>query len=82
MPTLIKALKSKDLNVVLHAARTIELLGPDARAAVPEMKKVVVRADKIRPPDTPPTVVQSGEQDLAMFVSFAAKGFLSRVDGK
>ena len=46
------------------------------------MKKVVARADKIRPPDTPPTVVQSGEQDLAMFVSFAAKGFLSRVDGK
>jgi hypothetical protein len=27
-------------------------------------------------------VVQSGDQDLAMFVSFAAKGFLSRVDGK
>jgi N-sulfoglucosamine sulfohydrolase len=82
MPTLIQALKSKDLNVVLHAARTIELLGAEARAAVPEMKKVVARADKIRPPDTPPTVVQSGEQDLAMFVSFAAKGFLSRVDGK
>lgn len=82
LPALIKALKSKDLNVVLHAARTIELLGDKASAAVPEMKKVVARADKTRSPDTSPTVVQSGEQDLAMFVSFAAKGFLSRVEGR
>lgn len=81
LPTLITELGNADLNVVLHSARTLQLLGEPAKAAAPVMKKVVIRAEKIRPPDTPPTVVQSGEQDLAMFVSFAAKAFLARVEG-
>jgi len=80
LPTLISELQNDDLNVVLHAARTLQLLGAPAKAAAAEMKKVVVRTEKIRPPDTPPTVVQSGQQDLAMFVSFAARAFLAGIE--
>ena len=43
------------------------------------MREVLARAQKIRPPDTPATVVTSGEQDLAMFIGFSANAFLSRV---
>lgn len=79
LPVLREALTSVDLNVVLHATRTVELLGDSAAELVPAMKQVLVRAGKIRPADTPATVVQSGDQDLAMFISFAANGFLTRV---
>ncbi len=80
LPVLIDALESDDLNVVLHAARTVQLLGRDARAAVPAMRKVAERAERIRPADTPATFVLSGEQDLAMFCSFAANAFLDEVE--
>lgn len=80
LPVLIDALESDDLNVVLQAARTIELLGRDAVAAVPAMKKVAERAERIRPADTPATFVLSGEQDLAMFIGFAAHAFLDDVE--
>ncbi len=82
LPTLVQELSNPDLNVVLHAARTVQLLGAPAKAAVSEMKKTLARAEKIRPPDTPPTVVQSGEQDLAMFVAFAAKAFVTDLGRK
>ena len=79
MPVLIEMLRHQDLNVVLHAARTVELLGDRARAAIPAMQAVSRRAEQLRPSDTPATFVLSGEQDLAMFCSFAARGFLARV---
>jgi N-sulfoglucosamine sulfohydrolase len=79
LPVLVNTLRHSDLNVVLHATRTVELLGPTARAAIPVIREVVERIERIRPPqDVPPTVVQSPEQDLAMFISFSANSFLSR----
>ncbi len=78
MPKLIELLSDKDLNVVLHAARTVELLGDVAHEAIPAMREVAERSEKLRPSDTPATFVLSGEQDLAMFCSFAANAFLSR----
>jgi N-sulfoglucosamine sulfohydrolase len=79
LPVLVNTLRHSDLNVVLHATRTVELLGPIARAATPVVREVVGRIERIRPPqDVPPTVVQSPEQDLAMFISFSANAFLSR----
>ncbi len=80
LPVLTGALQHKNLAVVLHAARTIQLLGNSARAALPAMRQVVARAEKVRPPDTPATVVQSGDQDTAMFIGFAGNAFLARVE--
>lgn len=79
LPTLIELVGDEDLTTVLYAARAIELLGDDAKAAVPAMEKALARAEKIRPPDTPATVVISGEADMAMFISFATKAFLNKV---
>ena len=79
LPVLIGLLKHEDFTVVLHAARAVELLGETAVAAIPAMQQVLQRSEEIRPAGKPATFVQSGEQDLAMFASFAAKGFLSRV---
>jgi hypothetical protein len=79
-PALIQLLDHDDLTVVLHAARTIELLGPVAGTAVPAMRKLLDRAKRLRPSDTPATFVQSGDQDLAMFASFAAREFLKHVE--
>jgi uncharacterized sulfatase len=82
LPVLIDALKHKELNVVLHAARTIQLMGDSARDAVPAMREALARAEKIRPPDTPATVVTSGDQDMAMFIGFSANAFLNQVEKK
>ncbi|NNM30504.1 MAG: sulfatase-like hydrolase/transferase [Akkermansiaceae bacterium] len=84
LPVLTAELESADLTTVLYAARAIELLGAAARGAVPAMEKALARAHKIRPPDLPATVVASGEQDLAMFIGFAAQSFLerARADGE
>ncbi len=78
LPVLTDTLKHDSLTAVLKAARNIEMLGDAARGAVPAMRQVLERARSIRPSDTPATVVQTGKQDLAMFTSFAAKGFLAR----
>ncbi len=79
-PVLVGLLQHDDLNVVLHAARTIEMLGEKVRSAVPAMQQLATRAEALRPANTPATFVLSPEQDLAMFCSFAAQGFLSRVE--
>ena len=44
---LAKALQYKNLSAVLHAARTIELLGEAARSAIPAMQKADARAKAI-----------------------------------
>ena len=80
IPVLIEAIRYDDLTIVLHAARTIELLGDAARKAVPAMQTLLARAEQLRPSDTPATFLQSGDQDLAMFASFAARAFLKRVE--
>ncbi|MEX0938696.1 MAG: sulfatase-like hydrolase/transferase [Pirellulales bacterium] len=80
VPVLIDALASDDLNVVLHAARTVELMGESAQAAIPAMRRVAARSQRLQAADTPATFVQSAEQDLAMFCGFSAGAFLSRVD--
>ena len=58
IPILTKALESRNLAAVQHAARTVELLGATAKAAVPAMKACDARMKVIRPPGTSPVVVQ------------------------
>lgn len=78
IPDLISALEHKDLTVVMLAARTVELLGEKAIAAVPSMEKTLARAYEIRPADLSPVIVASGDQDIAMFIGFSAKAFLDK----
>ena len=73
---LIKDLAHENLIIVTHAARTIELLGETALAAKAPMTAALKRAETIRPPDTPATVVLPGDKDLAMFVAFSCRAFL------
>jgi len=75
---LIAELKKDDLTAVLHAARNLEVHWSKSAEAIPEMKALRDRCYEIRPPDTPPTVVTTGEQDLAMFVAMTANAFLDR----
>ena len=48
-----------------------------ARPPVPPtpMAAALKRAETIRPPDTPATVVLPGDKDLAMFVAFSCRAF-------
>ena len=80
VPVLITLLEDEDLTVVLYAARTIELLGESAQSAIPAMRELVKRSEQLRPSNTPATFVQSGDQDLAMFASFSANAFLSKLE--
>lgn len=80
LPALIEEVEDDDLTVVLHAARTIELINGPARDAIPAMRAVMERAERLNPSDTPATFVLSKDQDLAMFASFAAGGFLQTVE--
>nr|MBC8324061.1 sulfatase-like hydrolase/transferase [Limisphaerales bacterium] len=75
LPPLINATQHENLIVVTHAARTIELLGKQAIAAKAPMAAALKRAETIRPPDTPATVVLPGDKDLAMFVAFSCRAF-------
>ena len=77
LPVLTAAVNHENLIVVTHAARTIELLGEKAAVAKPAMKNALARAIKIRPPETPATVVLPGDKDLAMFVAFSCRAFLA-----
>ena len=80
LPALIDSTQHENLIVVTHAARIIELLGKKAKSAKYAIEEALKRADEIRPPDTPATVVLSGDKDLAMFVSFSCRAFLNRLD--
>ena len=79
LDSLLPLLEHNDLNVVLYATRAIEMLGKVAKRAIPAMRKVAQRADKLQASDTPAVFAQSGDKDLAMFCSFSANGFLDRV---
>ncbi|NOX56385.1 MAG: sulfatase-like hydrolase/transferase, partial [Planctomycetes bacterium] len=63
LPVLIQCLESDSKAAVLHAARTIELLGEKARAAVPAMQAALERAKG------------PGEENL--FIRFAAEAFVT-----
>ena len=80
LPVLLKDLAHENLIIVTHAARTIELLGKEAASAAPHMRKALVRAEKIRPPDLSPVIVLPGDKDLAMFVAFSCQAFLDRLE--
>jgi N-sulfoglucosamine sulfohydrolase len=76
---LIKDLAHENLIIVSHAARTIELLGEQAIAAKTPMEAALIRAEKIRPPDLSPVIVLPGDKDLAMFVAFSCRAFLTKL---
>ncbi|MEC7812390.1 MAG: sulfatase-like hydrolase/transferase, partial [Verrucomicrobiota bacterium] len=80
LPALIEATQHENLIVVTHASRIIELLGKKAKSAKYAIEEALKRADKIRPPNTPATIVLPGDKDLAMFVSFSCRAFLNRLD--
>lgn len=79
LPVLIDALQHESLDVLLHAARTIELLGDDARDAADAMRQARDRAHDIRPPETAGIVI--GEKDLAWFVTMSIDAFFNRLNG-
>ena len=80
LPALIDSIQHENLIVVTHAARIIELLGKKANSARYAIEEALKRADRIRPPDTPATIVLPGDKDLAMFVSFSCRAFLNKLD--
>lgn len=75
---LIEELDHKNLIVVTHAARTIELLGDLAKKAAPAMEACLKRAYAVRPPNLSPVIVLPGDQDMAMFVGFSCNAFLQK----
>ena len=60
---LVAALEDDDLNDVLHAARTLELLGEDARPAADAIRAARDRA--------------RGTGNLRMYVRFSTEAFLA-----
>ena len=80
LAVLIHELEHKNLIVVTHAARTIELLGEKAKKALPAMKACLKRAYAVRPPDLSPVIVLPGDQDMAMFVGFSCDAFLKKFE--
>lgn len=78
---LADALEEANLAAVQHAARTIELLGEKALAALPAVAACDARMKTIRPPGTSPVIVDT-EKDKAMFVGFSTEAFLKRFGSK
>jgi arylsulfatase A-like enzyme len=79
LPILVAALQNEDLNVVLHAMRTIELIGPSASSARNDVELLSERCKSAKPGKTKATFVQTGDQDLLMFIGFSAGAFLKRL---
>lgn len=77
IPALAEALEDQDLSAVLHAARTLELLGKRALAALPAVAACDARMKRIRAPGTSPVVVDP-EKDMAMFIGFSTETFLKQ----
>lgn len=79
LAVLTTELTNSDLNVVLHAMRTIELLGDDAAVVRPDVASLLQRT-RARD-DAAQTAVfdQPGEADLRMFIEFSATAFLNRL---
>ncbi len=76
---LVKLLESSDLDLVLAAMRTLELMEADTSSATAVVKKLIHRCNAILPPETSAaTFVQTPDQDLAMFIRFSANAWLQR----
>ncbi len=65
LPVLVKELDSNSVDAVLHAARTIELLGPQAGEAADAMRRAGQRA--------------KGPGTIEMFVRFSTDAFLKQL---
>ncbi len=62
LPVLVTALQGRDISASLHAARTLELLGPVANPVAPAMQAIHQR--------------MKNRTDVGMFVFFATDDFL------
>jgi hypothetical protein len=80
LPVLISALEDGSLDVTLHAAGTIELLGPAPADAVAAKRRSSHAPNASGPPDVVDAV--PGDQDLAWFISMSANAFLASVDAR
>ena len=78
LDALKRMLRAQDMNVVLHAVRTVELLGTRASSLRTAVAETVERYAKLYPTTTEATFVVGPEQDLAMFIGFSANAFLDR----
>ena len=67
LPLLVRELESTNVDAVLHAARAIELLGPQARKAASAMQQAREKAQ--------------GGGTIEMFIRFSADAFLNQVRG-
>jgi arylsulfatase A-like enzyme len=67
LDVLTAELDADDWNAVVHAARTLQLLGPRAEPARPAMRERLISARQ-----------QEGEQTLAMFARFALEAALEQ----
>ena len=67
LPQLVRELESKNVNAVLHAARSIELLGPQARDAADGMQQAGRKAQ--------------GNGTIEMFIRFSTDAFLRQMRG-
>ncbi len=65
LQVLVRELKNDDLDAVLHAARTIELMGESGRGATAAMQAARRQAE--------------GPGDRKMFIRFATDGFLQQL---
>ena len=69
LPVLSAGLQHEDLTIVLHATRTVEMLGEIARPVIPEMQRVAKRVDKLQASDTPAVFSQSADKHDCKLVS-------------
>jgi hypothetical protein len=65
LPVLAAELNSEDWNTVLHAARTVQMLGADAKTLLPSVRD---RLGQVRE--------HEGKEMLAQFVRYALEGTL------
>ena len=77
---LVQQLENKDPNVVLYAARTMELLKLKEAKGYAAMKRLDERVAKLYPQTTAATFVLSREQDLAMFTHFSTQAYLKHFE--
>lgn len=78
LAVLVDHLQAEDMTTVMVAARTLELIGLHSPKVDSAMKKALAKTESMRDLDAPPTVVQVGDADLAMFAGFAINAFLNQ----
>jgi HEAT repeat protein len=72
LPVLARALQDMSSEVVLHAVRALELLGPLAQPARPEMQAALARARER----------EARNDAIAMFIRFSLEAALANQDGQ